>query len=256
MMKRLLTLCMVMVLVAIAVTGVTLAYFTAADEETNTFTVGNVDIDLIESTLHRVNAGAGRVESTDNILVSPGVDLKGNRENSPTVSDTSWKGTYFSDEQIQKDAETYQSVYLENARIAPGTGYKKNPYVVNTGDNDAYVRIRVIIDSRLDALLDDSLYTSTAISSGEFTFTKTAEDGNNVYLFTRVAPLAPGEMTFFNVWGSVQMDTDVTNEMISAAKEAGYISNDGTFDVLVEADGMQADGFFSAEAAWTAFDEA
>ena len=90
-MKRLLTLCMVMVLAAIAVTGVTLAYFTAADEETNTFTVGNVDIDLIESTLHRVNAGAGRVETTDNILVSPGVDLEGNRENSPTVSDTSWK---------------------------------------------------------------------------------------------------------------------------------------------------------------------
>ena len=255
MMKRFLTLCMVMVLAAIAVTGVTLAYFTAADEQTNTFTVGNVNIDLIESTLHRVNAGAGRVESTDNILVSPGVDLEGTSENSPTVSDTSWTGTYFSDAQIKRDAETYQSVYLRDARIAPGTGYKKNPYVVNTGDNDAYVRIRVIIDSQLDALLDDSLYTSTAISSGEFTFTKTEKDGSNVYLFTRVAPLAPGEMTFFNVWGSVQMDRDVTNAMISAAKEAGYISDDGTFDVLVEADGMQADGFSSAEAAWTAFDE-
>ena len=256
MMKKLMTLCMAMVLAAIAVTGVTLAYFTAEDKETNTFTVGNVDIDLIESTLHRVNAGAGQTEATDNILVTPGVTLDGTKENSPTVSDTSWKGTYFSDEQIQEDAETYQSVYLENARIAPGTGYKKNPYVINTGDNDAYIRIRVMIDSELDALLDDSLYTSTAISSGEFTFEKTAENGNNVYLFTRVAPLAPGEMTFFNVWGSVQMDRDVTNEMISAAKEAGFIRDDGTFDVVVEADGMQADGFSTAEAAWTAFDAA
>jgi len=256
MMKKLMTLCMVVVLAAIAVTGVTLAYFTAEDKETNTFTVGNVEIDLIESTLHRVNAGVGQTETTDNILVTPGVALEGTRENSPTVSDTSWKGTYFSDAQIKKDAEDYQSVYLKDARIAPGTGYKKNPYVVNTGDNDAYIRIRVIVDTELDALLDDSLYTGTAISSGEFTYEKTTEDGSNIYLFTRVAPLAPEEMTFFNVWGSVQMDKDVTNEMISAAKEAGYIREDGTFDVVVEADGIQADGFSSAEEAWTAFDEA
>lgn len=254
MMKKLMAMCLVVVLAAIAVTGVTMAYFTAADEETNTFTVGNVDIDLIESTLHRVNAGAGFVESTDNILVTPGVALEGTSENSPTVSDTSWKGTYFSDEQIKKDAETYQSVYLSNARIAPGTGYKKNPYVINTGDNDAYIRIRVIVDSDLDTLLDDSMYTDTAISSGEFTYEKTSENGKNTYLFTRLAPLAPDEMSFFNVWGSVKMDKDVTNEMISAAKEAGYIREDGTFDVVVEADGMQADGFATAEAAWAAFD--
>ncbi len=254
MMKKLMAMCLVVVLAAIAVTGVTMAYFTAADEETNTFTVGNVDIDLIESTLHRVNAGAGLVESTDNILVTPGVALEGTSENSPTVTDTSWKGTYFSDEQIKKDAETYQSDYLSNARIAPGTGYKKNPYVINTGDNDVYIRIRVIINSDLDTLLDDSMYTAAAISSGEFSYEKTSENGKNTYLFTRLAPLAPGEMSFFNVWGSVSMDKDVTNEMISAAKEAGYIREDGTFDVVVEADGMQADGFASAEAAWAAFD--
>lgn len=254
MMKKLMALCLVVVLAAIAVTGVTMAYFTASDEETNTFTVGNVDIDLIESTLHRVNAGVGQVDSTDNILVTPGVALEGTRENSPTVSDTSWKGTYFSDDQIQQDAESYQSEYLNDAHIAPGTGYKKNPYVVNTGDNDAYIRIRVMIDSRLDALLDDSMYTSTAISSGEFTYEKFTENGNNIYLFTRVAPLAPEEMTFFNVWGSVQMDRDVTNELISEAIEAGFINEDGTFDVIVEADGMQADGFATAEAAWAAFE--
>ena len=254
MMKKLMALCLVVVLSAIAVTGVTLAYFTASDEATNTFTVGNVEIDLIESTLHRVNAGAGQVQTAENILVTPGIPLEGTIENSPTVSDTNWKGTYFSDAQIQEDAKTYLSDYLKNARIAPGTGYKKNPYVINTGDNDAYVRIRVIVDSALDALLDDSMYTTSAISSGEFTYEKFTENGKNVYLFTRVSPLAPGEMSFFNVWGSVQMDADVTNEMISAAKEAGYIREDGTFDVIVEADGMQADGFANAEAAWSAFE--
>lgn len=254
--KKLTALCLTIALAAIAVTGVTLAYFTSTDTETNIFTVGNVEIDLIESTLHRVNAGVGKVDTTDNILVTAGVPLEGTKENSPTVSDTSWKGTYFSDAQIQEDAKTYQSLYLKDARIAPGTGYKKNPYVVNTGSNDAYIRIRVIIDSRLDALLDDSLYTGSAMSSGEFFYNKFTENGKNIYLFTRNEPLAPGEMTFFNVWGSVKMDTDVTNEMITAAKEAGYINEDGTFDIVVEADGIQADSFTSANDAWEAFDAA
>jgi len=255
-MKKVFTVCLVVALAAIAATGVTLAYFTDTDEATNTFTVGNVAIDLIESTLHRVNAGAGEVDSTDNLLVTPGVALEGNPENSPTVTDTSWQGKYFSDEQIKADSETYHTVYLKDAGIAPGTGYKKNPYVINTGANDAYIRIRVIIDSRLDTLLDDSLYTATAISSGEFTYEKTQENGKNVYLFTRVAPLAPEEMTFFNVWGSVEMDADVTNEMISRAITEGYIRQDGSFDVLVEADAIQADGFADADQAWTAFETA
>ena len=36
--------------------------------------------------------------------------------------------------------------------------------------------------------------------------------------------------------------------------EAKLISADGEFDVIVEADAIQADGFGSAAEAWTAFD--
>lgn len=47
--KKILALCLVVVLVATAITGVTLAYFTdVTDTATNTFTVGNVDIELDE----------------------------------------------------------------------------------------------------------------------------------------------------------------------------------------------------------------
>lgn len=42
--------------VAALIAGGTIAYFTDSDSETNTFTVGNVDIELYESQLHRVNA--------------------------------------------------------------------------------------------------------------------------------------------------------------------------------------------------------
>lgn len=46
--KKILVLCLVVALAVTAVVGGTLAYFTDKDAETNTFTVGNVKIDLIE----------------------------------------------------------------------------------------------------------------------------------------------------------------------------------------------------------------
>lgn len=46
--KKILALCLVIALAATAVIGGTLAYFTDTDDATNTFTVGNVDIELTE----------------------------------------------------------------------------------------------------------------------------------------------------------------------------------------------------------------
>ncbi len=249
--KKILSLSLALAMAAIAVVGGTMAYFTDTDAETNTFTVGNVSIDLIESQLHRVNAGV----ANDAVSTSPlwtDADMEGEAE---AYEDdvTYWDGACFTDEQIKADAENYQAVYLADANIAPGTGYHKMPYVVNTGANDAYIRIRVIIPTELDKLLDDSMYTDSALEK-EFTFEKTTKEENNVYTFTRVNPLAADEMTFWNVWGSVQMDKDVTNEDIEAMIEAELISEDGEFDVIVEADAIQADGFGSAAEAWAAFD--
>lgn len=46
--KKLVAMCMVVCLSAIAIVGGTLAYFTDDEEATNTFTIGNVDITLTE----------------------------------------------------------------------------------------------------------------------------------------------------------------------------------------------------------------
>ena len=45
--KKITAIFLCVVLVAIAVVGASLAYFTDTDNETNTFTVGSVKIDLI-----------------------------------------------------------------------------------------------------------------------------------------------------------------------------------------------------------------
>ena len=46
--KKIVSLCLAAVLVVMAIAGATVAYFTDTDSEKNTFTVGNVAIDLIE----------------------------------------------------------------------------------------------------------------------------------------------------------------------------------------------------------------
>jgi len=252
--KKILALCLVVALAATAVIGGTLAYFTDTDAETNVFVVGNVDIELIESQLHRVNAGVPNGQTSTSPLWS-NVEMNGTAAGYKYDENGFWTGACYTDDQIKTDAETYQDEYLADANIAPGTGYHKMPYVINTGKNDAYIRIRVIIHKDLDGLLDDSMYTGTAISSGEFTYEKVLDGNFYEYTFTRVNPLASGEMTFWNVWGSITMDKDVTNADITDAVIAGLINREtGEFNIVVEADGIQADSFANAAAAWTAFD--
>ena len=46
--KKIISLCLVAALVVVAIAGTSLAYFTDKDAKTNTFTLGNVDIELNE----------------------------------------------------------------------------------------------------------------------------------------------------------------------------------------------------------------
>ncbi len=63
--KKLTAIFLCVALVAIAIVGASLAYFTDTKSATNTFTVGNVKIDLIES------GSTARVTTTPAIPPSP-----------------------------------------------------------------------------------------------------------------------------------------------------------------------------------------
>ena len=253
--KKLTATFLCIALMAIAIVGASMAYFTDTKEATNTFTVGNVKIKLLESSLHRENAGIANGQTSSSELWSD-VAKKG----SGNTSKYKAGDTFYTDEQIEANAETYT---CENIQLIPGRSYHKMPYVKNVGNNDAYIRIRVMIPADLDtAVLNSSMYTSSAINKNEFTKafdqTGSVERDNikyNVYTFTRIDPLAPGEMTYWNVWGTIHMDTTVT----SAQSEALFGENgtypNGVFPVLVEADAIQSEGFADAAAAWVAFDK-
>ena len=256
--KTILVAAIAVMLVAALVVGGTLAYFTDKDNATNTFTVGNVKIDLLESSLHRENAGY--VGTPDEELNPKNAELWSEvlKQGSNNTSPYKAGDTFYTDDQIEANAATYT---CDGVELAPGQSYHKMPYVKNTGANDAYIRIRVMIPADLDtAILNSSMYTTTALNNKEFTkaYDNTGavvRDGvkYNVYTFTRIAPLKAGEMTYWNVWGTIHMDTDVTNEEIASLFGEGKPYADGTFPVLVEADAIQADGFANATDAFAAF---
>lgn len=252
--RRILAAAMALCIVAIIAVGATLAYLTDTKKAKNTFTVGNVHIELLESSLHRENAGVANGATSTSELWS---DVA--KEGTGNTSKYKAGDTFYTDAQIEADAAEYKCEYV---KLNPGQSYHKMPYVKNTGANDAYIRIRVMIPADLDtAILNSSMYTSSAMIKNEFTMVydnsgKVDRKGvkYNVYTFTRIDPLESGKLTYWNVWGTIHMDADVTNEELAGFFGAGKPYADGTFPVLVEADGIQADGFANATEAWAAFD--
>ena len=272
--KKITAIFLCVALVAIAIVGASLAYFTDTDAATNTFTVGNVKIDLIESRYHRQGSGS----SGDTTIPTPNQTASGMKY----VSDGA---TIFSDDEIKADAANYSAYITERGKnMVPGKNIAKSPYVINTGANEAYIRIRVMIPS--DANRDywqarsggviESQFCTTAITSGEFMHNdkttynpfidasgKGYVDENgvkyDVYTFIRTEPLKPGEMTEWNVWNYVGIADEATSANVQKAIDKGAIlvSADGTMtvNVLVQADAIQAEGFANAAAAWAAFDK-
>ena len=274
--KKILLVGLLVVLVAAVSVGLTVAYLTSQDSETNTFTVGDVKIDLIESQYHRVNAGKGNATGEKEpicggYLWAADVELTTDRT---AVSDDNykWTGSFFSDEQIKDDAATYKEEYFakHSQNMVPGSNVRKNPYVINEGKNDAYVRVRVLVPVTLFDVLDNgpSYWTTTAMD--ERAVTSKAVDyylthGNQPdpdskvkrvnakgveieyyeFDFTYTKALKAGDMTFWNVWGNIAINKNAT---------AAQLKNVESFDVIFEADAIQAEGFADATAAFAAFD--
>lgn len=270
--KKLTAIFLCVALVAIAIVGASLAYFTDTDSAKNTFTVGNVEIQLLESQYHRVNAGKGNAVGQKEPLMggylwAADVDMQGTPENTPNyvTSGEVWNGQYFSDAQIEADAATYKDSYFaeHSQNMVPGANVRKNPYVKNTGANDAYIRIRTLIPVSLFEVIDNgpSYWTTTAMNEGQVTSNavttyntsgatavkQVERDGIMYYEydFTFVKAVKPGELTFWNVWGNIA---------INEAATADDLANVESFDVIFEADAIQADGFADAAAAFAAFD--
>ena len=274
--KKIVAICLCLALAAVAVVGASLAYFTDSKSATNTFTVGNVKIKLIESTYHR----EGNDNSGDTSIPDPTHKVTAEDE----MKYVTTGHTMFTDEEIQKDAEKYTDyIGTRGENMVPGRNVAKCPYVINEGSNDAYVRIRVMVPSAANndfvKVAEGGVITNqwctTSLTCGEFIDGKgggwngapfidkaayTDEKTGvvyDVYTFVRTEPLKAGEMTEWNVWNFIGLSADATSESIQKAIDAKAITvaDDGTmtFNVLVQADAIQAEGFASATEAFAKF---
>lgn len=138
--KKILTIALAVALIAAAVTGATLAFFTDTKTAENTFTVGNVAILLDEAPVER-------------------------------IADEYGIATWVADGESERiTANAYENIY-------PGAVLPKDPIVWNTGASPAYVRVNVVISNAAQWNLDDVSAILTGLNVPDWTLggTQTSE---------------------------------------------------------------------------------
>lgn len=271
--KKIVAFTLVIAMLAIAIVGGTLAYFTDFDEKTNVIAIGNVSAKLYESKYHR---GA----NSSSYLFMTG---------QPEVLD---------DATIVADDATYHTDYLPNATLMPfdlksehrvqsmfeECTVAKNAYVQNTSTtNDCFVMVSYLIPADIapyldifyvdtqfvaedDEILDTDARTLDNTDKNEPVYTHVTSSGANfveqgAYLvevdgeeyyvadFIYLERLTPGEFTQYSPISKITLIPTVTEETI----EALGLDENRQFDILVEAHVIQADGFFNALEAFEAY---
>lgn len=150
--KKLVAISLVVAMLAVAVIGGSLAYFTDTDQETNTFTVGGVKIDLIEQ-----EVGANGLQPfTQNQVLMP---IVGSAQGEK-------------DEYGQPVAKNYVDKIVT---------------IKNTGKSDAYVRAYFAIPSALDDGFEESFNASMNILHFNFGNENGVTTYNNQWLWGSVA---------------------------------------------------------------------
>ena len=156
--KKILAMSLCVVMLAVAIVGGTLAYFTDTDAEVNTFTVGGVKIDLIEQ-----QRGENK-ETGEKELVA----FEQNQVLMPIVGSAQGEKDNFG----QPVAKNY---------------IDKMVTIKNTGKSDAYVRAYFAIPSALDDGFEEGFNASLNVMHFNFGNANGASTYNNQWLWGSVA---------------------------------------------------------------------
>lgn len=267
--KKIVAFTLVIAMLAICF-GATLAYFTDSDEKTNVVTVGSVSAELYESRFHR-GAPTGYLSISGQPNPTGDADIINDAEN--------YYKAYLDTTKLMpfdlKSSHRVQSMF-EECTVA------KNAYVKNTGNNDCFVRVRYMIPESIAQYLDifyvdtqfiaadDAVATAdartlnntdatepiiTAVKSTGANFTQQGtkyinEDGKGYWVaeFIYAERLAPGEMTLYSPVSKITLIPTVTEDIIKSLNLTNR-----QFEIIVEADVIQADGFLNAVEAFASF---
>lgn len=223
--KKILALCVVISLAAVAIIGGTLAYFTDTDAETNVFTTGNVKIDLIEKF------------DPDNAKLMPGIDIQKEVYVKNIGSETAYVRVHIA----------IPSMLDSGSKDEPQFAAYNNTLHWNFTEasvqEGAWSQLQ-----NAKQVGPNSKYPNWPGNGGTYNTYETTIDGvkYNVYVITYETALGAGETTPNPAINKVYLDTKVTNEgMTTILKELKEIK------VLVAAEAGQVAGF---DDAYTALD--
>lgn len=246
--KKIVALCLCVALAVVAIGGATLAYFTDTDEETNTFTMGNVKIDLKE------------IFDKDNAVLRPGsqstnkIEKKVWIENVGTENAYVWYEWYIPSALDSVDGSTGTNNVLHvNSNGNSWDKYRENSKYWPKGQTEALP---------LEQTWDHDPETELKLQVGPEGFIRTETiDGiqYNVYLVLYHGVLAPKAETTVAMNGAY-LDSKVNNAVdengnvyytIDGAKIEYDFSKD--INIIVKAYGIQADGFADVYEAYQAY---
>jgi len=256
--RKIIALCLVVVMLGVAVISGTMAYFTDTDEAVNVMTIGSVKIEQHE--YERVVNADGTYAMVTSAKYGEGYKLQEFTQAKPLVpavgAVTGW-GTSVNFDQLGDNATGGQAVLngIENA-------VDKFVLVENTGKSDAYVR--TIIAYEIGTA--ENAMSSTPNAEKDLIMTafgdfwtrnfigETKIDGNNYYVVEYVYAgsasrhiggiLPAGDYTY-NSLAQVYMTPKATNEDAEAIDG----NKNGTYDILVLSQAVQASGFSDAKTA-------
>lgn len=218
--KKILAIVLCVAMLAIAIAGGTMAYFTDADKDTNVMVTGNVKIVQNE----KMSDGSAYVDGQKLVPAVYGP----NGLVDPT------NGDYHTDDTVKNVLDKFITV-------------------TNEGSESAYIRTIVLIENNGSEYASKLhiLYNNDGIAVWQAKGEMDPDgDGTNswydIFTFTYAAPLAK-DATSAPSLKQVWLDPTATNEIA-----AGLVGTDGELDIYALSQAVQVDGFADAETALNA----
>lgn len=254
--RKIVTVCLAAVLVIIAVAGASLAYLTDTDERTNTFTVGDVDITLVEQ-----RKGANGLESygEGSYKLKPGKSNDGNAVSKiVTVKNNGTEDAY-----VWVELRIPAYLVSNEYKAEPHTNESKNALhwnsygCFNVEYNSGNYWKLAISDGIVDAEHKVTDANMVAVEDGlwyDYEYVGTEDDGNTVVIRTKMKDVLPAGKTSLPALAQVYMDWRVTKTADCYKLPDGTeIPKDASWKIDVRAYAIQADGIAGIDAAIAAF---
>ena len=258
--RKIVTVCLAAVLVIIAVAGASLAYLTDTDEKTNTFTVGDVNITLIEQ--RKVKGEDGLKEYAEgSYTLKPGKSNDGNAVSKiVTVKNNGTEDAY-----VWVELRIPEYLVSNEYKAEPHTNESKNALHWNSYgcfnveyNSGNYWRL-AISDGIVDADHKVTDADMVAVEDGlwyDYEYVGTENEGKTVVIRTKMKNVLPAGKTSLPALAQVYMDWRVTKTADGnkfQLPDGTEIPKDASWKIDVRAYAIQADGFDNVDAAIAAF---